>query len=327
MKKRKAVIYRVTNKINGKVYVGQSINYKRRKYSHIYNSKRDNPQFSLLDSAIRKYGENSFEWDILWEGSYSNIDGKEKYYIKKLNSQIPNGYNVESGGRRGKDAEIIEDYHYVGLFSNTILNKFMVKCNKHDIPAFILDYDEWVYSVPENFVYAANKIFNTYVNIFNNYAYLITDEKSYKRVIMDVNRIEKLEIDIYEFKDSMQIHHELNRIAPELIKYVYYNEIPYTIQNKNKKQMNKEQMNKEQFTKSYLTLLTPTEIALINFNIFYNPDHNEYYRLYYSEKYQECYNYLIKNRHLLTIEHTPKKYIKVVPEFIENAKKILHVYS
>lgn len=47
------------------------------------------------------------------------------------------------------------------------------------------------------------------------------------------------------------------------------------------------------------------EKALINFNIYWNEQHIDYYQNYHLGNYQWCYDYLIKNRHLLTIKHTP----------------------
>ena len=64
-------------------------------------------------------------------------------------------------------------------------------------------------------------------------------------------------------------------------------------------------MTKDQLNSKIDKELTPTENALINFNIYLNPDHVEYYQNYHLGNYQFCYDYLIKNRHLLTIEHTP----------------------
>jgi hypothetical protein len=64
-------------------------------------------------------------------------------------------------------------------------------------------------------------------------------------------------------------------------------------------------MTKEELDKKTDAELTPSENALINFNIYYNADHIEYYQNYHMGKYKWCYNYLMKNRHLLAIQHTP----------------------
>lgn len=90
-------IYKITNKINNKCYIGQSVNPHRRFTSH--KSRARNMEFSesqILYNAIRKYGEENFSIEILeWTEDYNN---KEIEYIKKYNSTSPNGYNISSGG-------------------------------------------------------------------------------------------------------------------------------------------------------------------------------------------------------------------------------------
>jgi len=67
-------------------------------------------------------------------------------------------------------------------------------------------------------------------------------------------------------------------------------------------------MTKEEFNNKIRDELSVTELALINFNIYYSEDHLRYYCNYHMGKYKKCYSYLMKNRHILTLEHTPDKY-------------------
>lgn len=86
-------IYKITNLINNKCYIGQTSNFRKRKREHIagdYNS--------LIYQAICKYGINSFTFEILAECSDNLIDAMEVHTIKYYNSIAPNGYNLESGG-------------------------------------------------------------------------------------------------------------------------------------------------------------------------------------------------------------------------------------
>jgi len=76
-------------------------------------------------------------------------------------------------------------------------------------------------------------------------------------------------------------------------------------------------MTKEEFQIAFMSDLTPTEIALINFNIYFNPDHIEYYTNYHMGEYKWCYDYLIKNRNLLDIKHTPKERVDIAKKMIE----------
>lgn len=91
----KKAIYIITNNINHKQYIGQSKNPKERFQSHCYPSRlKDN---SLIDKAIQKYGKDNFSLHIL--GWYENYNEMEKYYIKLYKTRIPNGYNIQEGGK------------------------------------------------------------------------------------------------------------------------------------------------------------------------------------------------------------------------------------
>ena len=99
-------IYKITNKLNNKAYIGQSIHIERRWQEHLQHG-RHQPK-SVLHTAISKYGESSFIFEILENCSVEELDAKEIYYIQYYNTLIPNGYNVQVGGN---DAHIaIPDY-------------------------------------------------------------------------------------------------------------------------------------------------------------------------------------------------------------------------
>lgn len=88
-------IYLIRNKINGKGYVGQAIDYKDRFRSHCKpSSARDG---SLIDRAIQKYGVENFTIEVL-ESQIENFNEREKYWIKQCGTLKPNGYNIEEGG-------------------------------------------------------------------------------------------------------------------------------------------------------------------------------------------------------------------------------------
>ena len=70
-------IYVIKNDINLKVYVGQSVDSKKRFESHCKKNK-DN---SLIDKAIQKYGKEHFWYEVL-EEKIQNYNEREKYWIK-----------------------------------------------------------------------------------------------------------------------------------------------------------------------------------------------------------------------------------------------------
>lgn len=89
-------IYIIRNKINDKVYIGQADFAWKRWGTHLRDA-HSKPKI-IVDKAIKKYGEQNFWYELL-ESQVSDYDEKEIYWIKKYNSQIPNGYNIAPGGR------------------------------------------------------------------------------------------------------------------------------------------------------------------------------------------------------------------------------------
>ena len=96
-------IYRITNLINNKVYIGQSINIENRFLRHRNELRRNKQNNSYLQNAWNKYGEKNFEFAILEVCTEEELDDKECAYIQLFNSMNrDNGYNLESGGHANK---------------------------------------------------------------------------------------------------------------------------------------------------------------------------------------------------------------------------------
>ena len=83
------IIYCYTNKINGKKYIGQTINPQLRYNAHKSNYKNPNhiEYNSLIHKAFRKYGFNNFTYEVLVKGidDINVLNELEIYYIKKFN--------------------------------------------------------------------------------------------------------------------------------------------------------------------------------------------------------------------------------------------------
>jgi group I intron endonuclease len=87
-------IYKITNRKNGKIYIGQSINIKKRFQEH-KNCKENRP----LYKAFKKYGINNFDFEVICECEKKDLDKLEKQYIRKYKSNISGiGYNLTKGG-------------------------------------------------------------------------------------------------------------------------------------------------------------------------------------------------------------------------------------
>lgn len=105
-------IYMIRNKINGKIYIGQSNSIEQRLKSHQYELNKNKHANKHLNRAWNKYGENNFEFKIIEECDVNILDDKERYYIKKFDA-FNNGYNQTVGGRalRGKDHPFYNGKH------------------------------------------------------------------------------------------------------------------------------------------------------------------------------------------------------------------------
>ena len=90
------VIYLRTNKINGKKYVGQATNLEVRQ--NRWNNLNLPYAGNVINNARKKYGIESFGFEILKECEDEELDYWEKYYIKELNTKVPYGYNMTDGG-------------------------------------------------------------------------------------------------------------------------------------------------------------------------------------------------------------------------------------
>lgn len=95
-----AGIYKLTNKLNGKCYIGQSINIKKR--LNVYKNCNCKSQNKIYN-AIKKYGFKNFDVEILFEDEFKNIsydklNELEIYFIDKYQS-VKNGYNLMDGGK------------------------------------------------------------------------------------------------------------------------------------------------------------------------------------------------------------------------------------
>jgi len=95
-------IYKVTNKVNGKSYIGFDSNWPSRKSVHICEAiTRKNKKYPLY-RAIRKYGVISFDWEVLYqsEDREYTLNVVENKMILEHNTHFRDGhgYNMTFGG-------------------------------------------------------------------------------------------------------------------------------------------------------------------------------------------------------------------------------------
>ena len=98
MKKRQPCIYKITNIVDGKVYIGQTVvDYERRIGVHFSKLKKGSHNNLHLQRAFIKYGEENFLPALVTTCSIEEIDDIEKYWIKYYKEKNLS-YNIEDGG-------------------------------------------------------------------------------------------------------------------------------------------------------------------------------------------------------------------------------------
>jgi group I intron endonuclease len=95
------IIYSITNKINGKKYIGQTTRSIAIRWRlHVYRAMKGLLN-SPLHRAIRKYGDKSFLVEIMAKAENAEeLNKLEVQFISTLKTLTPHGYNISKGGRR-----------------------------------------------------------------------------------------------------------------------------------------------------------------------------------------------------------------------------------
>ena len=112
------LIYRATNLVNGKIYIGQTVRtLHKRKLEHLNEAIKKESNF-IFHKAIRKYENHNFKWEILGHCDNTNdLDFLEIAFIEKFKSNVRNfGYNMTDGGsgigsKFGEDNPFYNHHH------------------------------------------------------------------------------------------------------------------------------------------------------------------------------------------------------------------------
>lgn len=125
-------IYKITNNVNGKVYIGQTIQtVKERFYQHCATKCSDSVLNMAIHKAIKKYGKSNFTIEVIEEVDKDSLNDREKFWIEYYNS-YNNGYNSTRGGQDGSthckelDTESIIKEYNLGKSLRSIGNTFKV---------------------------------------------------------------------------------------------------------------------------------------------------------------------------------------------------------
>lgn len=160
-------IYKITNKLNGKSYVGQSVNIQHRWYQHCHTDEL------YIDKAIQKYGKQMFIFEVIELCKVDNLDERETYWIHFCNTLVPNGYNLkDSASTRGEDnANALltqKEVEYLRELYNNHQYESCIDIYKKDFKNSLIKYESfrevftglrWGWVKPEVFTEENNKYY------------------------------------------------------------------------------------------------------------------------------------------------------------------------
>jgi hypothetical protein len=90
-------IYKITNLLNNKTYVGQSVDIEKRWSTHRAELNNNYHCNTYLQNAWNKYGEDNFDFSVIEECNIDQLNQREIYWVSRYDS-YENGYNLTSGG-------------------------------------------------------------------------------------------------------------------------------------------------------------------------------------------------------------------------------------
>ena len=208
-------IYKITNKSNGKSYIGQSNDIERRFYEH--KNRINLP----IDIAIHKYGADTFEFAIIEECDIALLDEREIYWIEYYDTYRGFGYNCNPGGGinageyNGRTKLTNEDVEYIRDCYNTHCRRKDVYAKFQDKISFsafasIWDGTTWKHIKPEVYT-EENKRFYKFeaTNGEKSAMALLTDEDVMNCRKRYVNESAKIIYQDYSDKVSYQTFQQM----------------------------------------------------------------------------------------------------------------------
>lgn len=121
-------IYKISNTVNNKLYIGQTVKTIQTRFrEHIRSARTNTNQTMIIPKVIKKYGEDNFsisEIEKIIEDSkeelFNKLNEREIFYISLYNTVRPNGYNVTSGGHNSDNLCIpVDQYDLNGVLINS----------------------------------------------------------------------------------------------------------------------------------------------------------------------------------------------------------------
>ena len=141
-------IYKITNELNGKCYIGQSIDIYTRWRSHRSKYVQQHYHNKALYRAFAKYGIDNFRFEIIERCKRTELDMREKYWIKRYDS-YNNGYNMTKGGQGIRDYSHRRKYRFGYSDTYELLLKPCLADVFHNIKNILTPFAEQMDSISD----------------------------------------------------------------------------------------------------------------------------------------------------------------------------------
>lgn len=163
-----AYIYKITNSLNGKIYIGKTLQTPEERFKeHIRDSKKERCEKRPLYDAINKYGAENFLLETIEECSDNIVNEREIYWIEYYQS-FKYGYNATKGGdgTHYLDYDLIcETYKQV---QNTVKTAEICKCHPDSVKRILKEKKIKITLSSEIIKKETSKMINQY-DLKNNY--------------------------------------------------------------------------------------------------------------------------------------------------------------
>ena len=163
------IIYKITNKLNGKIYIGKTKNKLNVRWSGHKTATNRNKSNTYLQNAMRNHGIENFKIEEIDKAeSLLELKSKEYYWINHYNSTDTNiGYNIQYGD--SKDNMIIQEQTKVKLVDSIRKNKLKgnIKYGSSDIRTiyvgvcYLKEKKLWAYNITFNGIRICKKRYET----------------------------------------------------------------------------------------------------------------------------------------------------------------------
>lgn len=128
--KKCGIIYKITNLIDGMVYIGQTTGKPNRRWKQHLSVKIK----YHLHNSINKYGKDNFKFEVIdTANSIDELNILEKFYIKNFNCLFPNGYNLTDGGKNGLKSEYTKQKMSLANKGKKLSEEHKKKCSESQL--------------------------------------------------------------------------------------------------------------------------------------------------------------------------------------------------